>query len=304
MHKSQEINFVFFGTSEFSVTFLETLKNHGLLPTLIVTVPDKPQGRHFTITPPDTKIWANKMKIPCIQPSTLAVRADTDLCSTFSSFSPTGFDVFIVASYGKIIPKYILDIPSRGTLNIHPSLLPRLRGASPIETSILTENETGVTIIKLDAEMDHGPILAQEKTTSWILDDIPYAIELETSLARKGADMLASILPLWVNPDVSLQTEQTVKKIGEISQDHSKATFCKKINKTDAELNFNDLPYANLRKIRAYHQWPVAYFWKEHKGKKIRIKVTCANVKNGALILKRIIPEGRKEMNYEDFLKG
>jgi methionyl-tRNA formyltransferase len=184
------------------------------------------------------------------------------------SYSPGGFDFAVVASYGKIIPQNILDIPRLGMLNVHPSLLPKLRGASPIQSAILTENETGVTIMRVDAEMDHGPIVAQAKLN--LKDSVvpsdevgfgkkvevpdwpPYENDLEDLLGRQGGQLLAKILPDWL-----------AGKISETEQDHTAATFCKKIEKEDGLLNLEDDPETNLRKIRAYHVWPGAYFFTE-----------------------------------------
>src|SRR3989344_2172855 len=185
------IKWAFFGTSLFSVIVLDELKAKGFLPTLIVTVEDKPKGRKLIMTPSDVKIWAEKEKIPFIQPKKLSGELILKL-------SNLNLELFIVASYGKIIPKNILEIPKYKTLNIHPSLLPKLRGASPIQSAILSENNTGVTIIKLDEETDHGPIVAQKNLVSWNIDGLPYAEELETTLAVAGADLLVEIIPNWI----------------------------------------------------------------------------------------------------------
>lgn len=282
-----KINFTFFGTSKFSVLVLEELKKNGFIPSLIITTEDKPKGRKLILTPPEVKIWAKKENIPFIQPKSLK---DSSIFNTIKekTFSD---DVFIVASYGKIIPQNILDIPKSGTLNIHPSLLPKLRGASPIQSSILEEDETGVTIIKLDAEMDHGPILAQEKIE--IANWPPYANNLEEILAKKGGEILSEILPEWIKG-----------KIKEIEQDHKQASFCKKIEKEDGEINLEDNPETNLRKIRAYNIWPIAFTFYKHKEKNIRLSIKSARSEDGKLILEKVIPEGKKEMSFEDFKKG
>ncbi|KND47847.1 MAG: methionyl-tRNA formyltransferase [Parcubacteria bacterium C7867-006] len=280
-------NWAFFGTDEFSVTVLDELKNNGLVPSLIVTTEDKPKGRKLVITPPEAKLWAEKEKIKYLQLKTLR---NEESLKTIATSSEKDYDFFIVASYGKIIPQNILDIPKYKTLNVHPSLLPKLRGPSPIQSAILTESETGVSIMRLDAEMDHGPILAQEKiNTEWP----PYSDELEKICAKTGGKMLAKIIPEWVNG-----------KIIEKEQNHDKATFCKKIEKKDAELDLNEKTELNLRKIRAFNVWPGAYFFDSNKDKQIRIIVKKAHIENDELVLDRIIPEGKKEMNYKDYLRG
>jgi methionyl-tRNA formyltransferase len=265
-----DISFIFFGTSHFSVLVLDELKKAGFLPKLIVTVPDKPKGRKLVMTAPETKVWAKGENVECIQPEKLK---DLEI--------KEDFDVGIVASYGKIIPQNVLDIPKMGMLNVHPSLLPKLRGASPIQSAILTETETGVTIMKVDAEMDHGQIVAQEKVD--IPDWPPYASDLENILGKAGGKLLADILPDYLAHNIAL-TEQ----------DHEHATYTKKIEKEDGLLDLDSNAEENLRKIRAYHVWPTAYFFKDEK----RIIVKKAHIADGKLTIDRIIPEGKTERDY------
>jgi len=284
--EKNNIKFGFFGTSEFSVYVLEEMKKNGLVPSLIVSTPDKPSGRKLIISPTLTKKWAEKEKIEYIQPKSLRTREAFDEIKN----KDVDFDVFIVASYGKIIPKDILEIPNFGTLNVHPSLLPKLRGSSPIQSSILTEEETGVTIIKLDEEVDHGPILSQEKIE---IEWPPYADELERLCGEVGGKMLSKILPDWIKG-----------KLSELPQNHERATFTTKVEKSDGEINLADTPQKNLRKIRAFNVWPGAFYFENINGSKKRIVVKKARVENNELVLERIIPEGKKEMDYKDFLRG
>ncbi len=257
--------FVFFGSSHFSVFFLNSLKEKGILPSLIVSTPDKPQGRKLIMTPTPVSIWAKENNIPFITPASLKIEI----------LELKGFDLFIVASYGKIIPQAVLDIPKDGTLNIHPSLLPKYRGPSPIQSAMIDDDKnTGVTIIKLDAEMDHGPILAQEKIE--IKEWLPL-LEMKKILAEKGVE-------LFVNN----------YKNNPIDQNHSQATYTKKITKEDGLIDFTKDPYLNFRKIQAYSGWPSAYYFVNGK----RIKITKAHFDNGALVIDRIIPEGKSEMDF------
>lgn len=279
--------FAFFGTSNISVIVLDKLKAQGYLPKLIVTVEDKPKGRKMVLTPSETKVWADQNKIPYLQLKTLKTpEAEKEILS----HSKEGFDLFLVVSYGKIIPQNILDIPKFKTLNVHPSLLPKLRGPSPIKSAILTEEETGVTIMRLDEQMDHGPIVAQKKID---IEWPPYEEDLEKTAGQIGGEMLLEIIPDWI-----------LGKIPEIQQNHSEATTCVKIQKSDGEINLADSPEVNLRKIRAFHIWPTAYFFKENNGLKTRIIVKKAHIENDTLVIERVVPEGRKEMNYQDFLRG
>lgn len=280
-----KIKWAFFGTSELSVIVLSELKRLGMRPDLVVTTEDKPKGRKMLLTPPEAKVWADNENIKTLQLKSLK---NAESFESIKSYGP--FDLFIVASYGKIIPQNILDIPKYKTLNIHPSLLPKLRGPSPISSAILGENETGVTIMRLDSEMDHGPIIAQEKIN---IEWPPYYSELEKISAETGARMLYEIVPKWIKGEIK-----------ETEQDHNLATICKKIQKADGELDLNDSPEKNLRKIRAFNVWPGAYYFDTNSDKKIRIIVKSAKIENDKLILERIIPEGKKEMNYEDYLRG
>jgi methionyl-tRNA formyltransferase len=282
---------LFFGTSHFSVLVLEELKTAGFLPALVVTVPDKPKGRKLILTPPETKVWAEQNGIHCIQPHSLREEKNPGIVDEIKSHSPSGFDFAVVASYGKIIPQNILYIPRLGMLNVHPSLLPKLRGASPLQTAILNESETGVTIMRLDAEMDHGPIVAQEKIS--VPDWPPYENDLENLLGKAGGKLLAKKLPDWLSG-----------KIVEVEQEHDKATFCKKIEKEDGLLNLDDPAETNLRKIRAYHIWPGAYFFAERGDKKIRVLIKRAGILDDKLVLEKVVPEDKKEMDYNAFQRG
>ena len=167
--------------------------------------------------------------------------------------------------------------------------MPKLRGSSPIQSAILRESETGVSIIRLDSEIDHGPILSQKKVVEWSTENVPYAEDLEKMLAKEGALLLAETLPNWV-----------LGKVQEVEQDHSLATFTEKIKKADAELNLRDPASTNLMRVRAFHLWPGAYFFQNGK----RIIVKQARIENGELIIERGVPEGKKEVTYKDFVKN
>ncbi|MEX2014214.1 MAG: peptide deformylase [Parcubacteria group bacterium] len=204
----------------------------------------------------------------------------------------TEADVFVVASFGKILPKELIEIPKHGTLNVHPSLLPTLRGPAPIQETILQNEEPGITIIKMDEKMDHGPILAQVKIpmTPW---PNHYRI-VEGKLGRAGGIILGMILPKWVGGEIR-----------EVPQDDSKATYTKLIKKEDGLLDLNDDPERNLRKVLAYSTWPGAYmFYKRKTGKEIRLVVKEAKVEDGKFVPVRVIPAGKKEMSWQDFLRG
>ncbi|HEY4490073.1 MAG TPA: methionyl-tRNA formyltransferase [Candidatus Paceibacterota bacterium] len=281
------MKFIFFGTTDFSIKILEKLKEKDWLPKLIVTKEDKPKGRNLTLTAPAVKMWATTNNIDYLQPTTLK---NTEFIKNLSVVS---CELYVVCDFGKIIPKEVLDIPKHGVINVHPSLLPKLRGASPIESAILYENETGVSIMKMDEEMDHGPILSQKKVIEWQSDNPPYAGVLEKILAEEGGNLLIETLPKYLTGEI----KPTI-------QDENKATFTKKIIKEDALINLEESPQDNLRKIRAYHIWPRAYIYFESKGKKIRTIISKAKIDNGELVIEKVIPEGKKEMDFIDFKNG
>ena len=282
--ENEKLNIVFFGTPKFSVQIMEKLKGNDLTPSLLITTPNKPKGRKLILTPPETKIWAEENKIKVLQPTKLK---DPEFLKEMSA---NNWDLFIVASYGKIIPKEILDMPKYGTINVHPSLLPRLRGASPMQSAILSEDKTGVTIMLMDEEMDHGPILIQKDLE---IDNWPPNIEeLEEKLAQLVGQMLVETIPLWVEG-----------KIEAINQDHEKATYIDKISKEEAFIDLKESPEKNYRKIQALQKIK-PYFFTKKNGQKIRLIIKKAQLEDGNLEILRVVPEGKKEMDYKDFLRG
>ena len=285
----KNLKFVFFGTSTFSVGVLNALKEKSWVPLAVVTREDKPQNRGLELAPPETKIWADIHGIPVLQP----VYLDSEFTKKLKALD---CKLFIVASYGKIIPKEIFELPPRKTLNVHPSFLPKLRGASPIQNTILQDEDVGVTIMEIDEQMDEGPIVAQEKVEikDTSLVNPPRADILEELLAKSGGELLARILPDWVEG-----------KIKPVPQDESRATYCKKIEKRDAEIHLGDDPLDNLRKVRAYFGWPGTFtIFKNKNGKEIRIIIRDAEIKDGTFFPTRIIPAGKREMDWDEFLRG
>lgn len=277
--------FAFFGTPEFATIILDELELAGFLPVVVVTAPDAPKGRRLVMTSSEVKSWATSRNIPTLTPKTLRDGTFTDTISSYNC------DLFVVAAYGKIIPKEILDVPPHGTINVHPSLLPKFRGSSPIESAILSaETHTGVTIMQLDEQMDHGPIIAQRERI--IKDWPPKGSELTRDLAHFGGKLLTEIIPEWLN---GLRAHE---------QDHSRATFTKKIVKDDGLIDPHGDALYNYKKIRALDEWPGAFFYTERNGKQIRVRVNEATYDNGILIITRITPDGKKEMSYQDFLRG
>lgn len=277
----------FFGTPQFAVWVLDALEAAHIVPDIVVCAPDKPAGRGLVLTEPPVKTWALEREIPVLQPGSLKTPSEElDLLSN------SEWDVFIVAAYGKLLPASLISLPRRGTVNVHPSLLPKFRGASPIEGQILAdEKQVGVSIMQIDEELDHGPIIAQASVTPeiWPLK----ARVLEEMLATIGGELLAESLPGWLDGSLTAQP-----------QDHGHATFTEKIEKSDGEIKLTDDGYKNFLKFCAYDVWPGTFFFLERNGKQTRVKITDAEYTNGTFTPLRVIPEGKKEISYSDFLKS
>ena len=291
--KNSGIKFAFFGTSHIAVYVLDALETAGFISNLIVTQTPKPYGRGLEILPTEVETWARKRSI--------AVAYD------FNEFERAKSDVAIVADYGKLIPKKLIDMPRRGFLNVHPSLLPRLRGASPIRSAILNDERTGVSVMLVNEGMDEGPIVAQKK-----IDVAPWPprnTELEKTLMQEGGILLAQILPQWISGDIDAH-----------EQNHDIATYSEKITKGDGLLDLKNDPYKNLLKIRAYEGWPGTYAFFERPStgstgslksssgqatrKKIRVGIIDAHIETNQLIIDTVKPEGKREMSYEEFLRS
>lgn len=297
------LRIAFWGTSRFSVFVLNGLAQTGLLPALIITAPAKPKGRGLVLTPSDVKVWADAHNIPTLEPA--EIKSDKFL-ETLARHNfdeqnlggrGTDWDLFIIASYGKIISRTILDLPKHGTLNVHPSLLPKLRGATPLQSAILEDvpvgepHQTGVTIMLIDEEVDHGPIVAQEKLV--VQHWPPKESDLEETLGVLGGKILAETIPSWISGDIT-----------PVAQNHDLATYTKKISKADAHISLDDNSAQIYRKIHAFNIWPRTYFTAMRSNREVRVVITEARFENNALVIDRVIPEGKREMTYEEFLRG
>ena len=279
----------FFGTPDLAATALSEMEIFGITPELLVTTPDAPVGRKQVITPPPTKVWATERSIPVFQPTSLKNRDD------LTPLTSEEWDLFVVFAYGKIMPEWLLNLPKYGTINAHPSLLPKLRGASPIRSTLLHDlNACGVTIIQMDAEMDHGPILFQQPVP--LYDEPISGTELDRIMSLICGDLLAHVIQ-----------ELPKGTLTPVPQNDAEATFCTKITKDMAELTLD--PYALpqgesakeiYRKICAFDGWPETFFIYGDK----RIKIKGAEIsEGGALVLKRIVPEGKNETDFSTYFK-
>lgn len=304
--KKNNLKIVFLGTPEIGAVVLEKMTKSGFCPSLAFTASDKPAGRKMAVTPPPVKTVAEKYGISVIQEED-----GQKLASKIKKEKP---DLGIVIAYSKILPKEVVSFPKYGFLNIHPSLLPKHRGPSPIQYTILKgDKETGVTIILMDEKTDHGPVVQKE---SFKILDRPTCSELTKQLADLSSDLIVKTISLWIKG-----------KIKPKPQNHSKATYTKKIKKEDGKINWAEEARIIEKKIRAFNSWPGAYCFFEKK----RLKILSASILKNTpkspvgvpgktfwgsndkiavqtgkdyLLIEKLQIEGKKEITSQDFLNG
>ncbi len=250
---------VFAGTPDFALASLEALNNADLQPVAVLTQPDRPAGRGKKLTASPVKRFATEQGIEVLQPATLK---DDDVVRKLRDLAP---DVMIVAAYGLILPQAVLDVPARGCLNVHASLLPRWRGAAPIQAAILAgDAETGISLMAMTAGLDCGPVYVKAAVE---IGERQSAGELHDVLAELGGKTLVTHLGQILAGDIEA-----------VEQDDSAATYAGKIAKSDAELDWR-LPGDQLsRQVRAYNPVPGAWF--EAEGERIK----CWRAEAGASI--------------------
>ena len=282
-----KLNFIFWGTPEVASETLEILKENGYLPSLIVTSPDAKSGRGLEMHASPVAIFAEKNNILCLKPEKL----DVIFANQLSAIS---YQLSIVVAYGKIIGEEILNTPKLGSINIHYSLLPKYRGASPVESAILNgDTETGVTIQKMKYELDSGDIIAQEKMKIFPDETAP---GLRTRLIKMGGELLVKTLTPTLLPLTKGEVLETKEAFKSIPQDKSKATYCKKIKKEDGIVDLGaELPNVLYNKFRAYATWPRTFFFKNGK----RMIITKAKLENNEFKILKVIPEGKREIDYK-----
>ena len=236
---SNKEKIIFFGTSVFAVPALKALKKGGFNIVAVITNPDEMASRKQVFTSPPVKIAAEKLGLRMLQP--IKLKNDSALTSALLSLHP---DLGVMVSYGKIIPEEIINIFPKRLLNIHPSLLPKYRGPSPIQYTLLNgDRETGVTIIKVDETVDHGPIVAQSAKRQ-VQSDEKYK-ELHDELSELGAELLIKVLPSYLKG-----------KIISVEQNHDAATHTKMIKKEDGRIDWHKTADHIFNMYRAFHVWP------------------------------------------------
>lgn len=289
----ENLNYIFFGTGPLAESVLFSLYKSNIMPKVVVTKPDAKVGRDHILTAPHIKIWCENKGIKIYQPESLKTEEVLDFFKKENI--DNNFDMAIVASYGKIIPQNILDIPKYGFLNVHPSTLPEFRGPSPIQAQILEgRKDIGMSIMKLDAGMDSGDILVQSKIYP---KEIATIKEIEIECGQAGGELLAEVLDYYVDGNLKLK-----------KQEEKDVTICKFITKEMAEIKLSDNINHVKNKYKAFYDWPQIYFFYHHDHKDIRIKITKINLSSDSInlfdIIEKVIPEGKKEMSFADFRHG
>jgi methionyl-tRNA formyltransferase len=301
------VKVVFMGSPDFALPALEALVEHYPVAG-VVTQPDRPAGRGRKLTSPPVKDLADRLSIPTIQPRRIA---EAEPMTILKSWHP---DLIVVAAFGQILKTDVLELPRFCCINIHASLLPRWRGAAPIQAAILHgDPKTGVTIMKMDQGVDTGPILSQQALA---ISPEETAGSLAPKLAQLGAQLLIETLPPYLAGELQPALQQ------------GEATYAPLLKKSDGELDFNHSAVALERKIRAYHPWPGTFMdWNDQ-----RLKIISAHTSGdqgqdqqaggipgqhliygdlpavitgeGILIIDELQPAGKKPMPGSIFLRG
>jgi len=270
------MKFVYFGSFRLSAEILNHLVVCGFMPAAVVCSPDRPAGRKQVLTAPTIKtlILEKKWPIEIWQPESPPAVSD--------QLSALGADLFIVMGYPRIIGADILAIPRLGTIGVHPSLLPKYRGASPIQSVLLAgEPETGITLYQMDEKMDHGKIISNFKFP--ISNEDTNSI-LEEKCAEVAGKLLVETLPQFMAGKISSQ-----------EQDHSQATFTKKFTTADGEVDMGkDKPEIIYNKIRAFTPEPGVWTMNFPGREGVRVKLLAAKIAGGNLVVTKIQPAGKK----------
>lgn len=297
------MNIVFMGTPDFAEESLRKLVENNYNVVGVFTKPDMPVGRKHILTSPEVKVAAEQLNIPVFQPNSL--KND----ESFNILKELNPDLIVVVAYGKILPKNILNLPKYGCINVHASLLPKYRGASPIQWSIVCgEKETGVSTMLLDEGMDTGDVLLSASTE---IGSTETAEELWDRLKVMGGELLIKTVEGLVDGSIK-----------PTAQDEEKATYAPIIKKTDGLIDWSKSAKEIDCKIRGLHSWPVAYTKVNGKMLKIfsadiiesvdekfgkvvshdkELVVACGK---GGLKINELQLEGSKRMKTEDFLRG
>ncbi|MEE1281247.1 MAG: methionyl-tRNA formyltransferase [Acutalibacteraceae bacterium] len=295
------MNVVYMGTPEFAVLPLDAIIKAGHNVTGVFTQPDKPKGRGYTLTPPPVKVRALENEILVFQPTSMK---DGEALKILEELNP---DVIVVVAYGKILPKAILDLPKYGCVNVHASLLPKYRGAGPIQWCVLNgEEETGVTTMKMAEGLDTGDMLLKSATK---IGENETAGELHDRLSQMGADLIVDTL-------TALENDSVVPE----KQDDSLSNYAPMLTKELCKIDWNKSAQEIHNQVRGLNPWPVATA--VVNGKKVKVFATTISEKNGeagkvlcenpltvacgekSLVIHELQLEGKKRMKSDDFVRG
>jgi len=298
------LNLIFCGTPAFAVPTLEKLVESGFQVQLVVTQPDRPKGRGLELAHSPVKQSALKHQLPIVQPKT--IKTNDEFRAQITALHP---DVIVIVGYGRIIPQWMLDLPPLGNINLHASLLPKYRGAAPIQWAIASgETVTGVTTMKIDAGLDTGDIILQQEMA---IDPSDTAETLSPKLAAIGAELTVATLR-------GLQTGSVAPR----PQDHSRATLAPILKKEDGLIDFSRTVDEILNRLRGFQPWPGAYT--SFRGKNLQVwRASAADEKlipggmkaegerlfvgcgqETAIEILELQLEGKKRSNAADFIRG
>jgi len=297
------MNILFMGTPDFAVESLKRLIESKHKVVAVVTQPDKKRNRgKITFSPVKDMAISNNIKV--LQP--IRIKDNVEFMEELSNIE---FDIIIVVAFGQILPKNVLELPEFGCINVHGSLLPKLRGASPIHHAILNNEEfTGISIMKMEEGLDSGPVYAMSKTKI----DNKYVEELHDELAIMGGELLISTIDKIENEGLE-----------PIVQEHDMSTYAPIINKSDGKIDFNESSEFIQRKIRAFNAWPGAYAnlndktYKFFKSDTVETDIKAENgeiieisdsitikCSKGAIKVSEIQAQGKNRMKVSEFVKG
>jgi len=301
---SQSLSLVFCGTPSFAVPTLQRLVAAGFSVRLAVSQPDKPRGRGMQLAPSPVKRCALDLRLPVAQPE--SIKNNEEFHGRLSALNP---DAIVVVGYGRLLPQWMIDLPRLGNINLHASLLPKYRGAAPIQWAVARgESVTGVTTMRINAGLDTGDILLQQEIA--IAPEVT-AETLSRRLAEVGADLMV----------------ETLQKLGTGTikprpQDHSQATLAPILHKEDGRIDFQRTAQETFNRLRGFQPWPGAFTSFRNKNlhvwssRPVEVKLACATLaisddhlivgcgQETALELLEVQPEGKKRMTARDFIHG
>lgn len=301
---------VFMGTPRIAEIVLSYMVDAGYKPGLVVTQPDREKNRGKKVLPSEVKTFALEHEIPVLQPE--KIKGNTEFVDALKDYNP---DIAVVVAYGRILPKEVLDIPRLGSINIHASLLPKYRGASPIQHAILSGDDvTGVTIMKMDEGMDTGDMLLKEELAIRSMN----AEELSDALGELGGELIVKALPLIENGSIAVE-----------AQDDALATYTRMIKKEDGRINFKEYSASEIERMtRAFYPWPGVTVGYEGESMKLSLVealdeefdgsseftpgdvIKCDDsgvkvlTKEGILLIKEMQLPGKNKVDAAAFLRG